>query len=220
MGISAGQKLMEIFDLLLGHFGPQHWWPGENEIEMIVGAILTQNTRWNNVKKAINNLKKEDLLSIESLHNIPPLKLAAIIRPAGYFNIKTRRLKNLTGFIMERYHGDIRSFLREETDTLREGLISIKGVGPETADSILLYAARRPVFVIDTYTYRILNRHNMADDGATYYELQELFMDSLPEDTKLFNEFHALIVRTGKEYCRRKPLCSMCPLEKFEEAFE
>ena len=206
---------MEMFDLLLEHFGPQNWWPGETELEIIVGAILTQNTNWNNVEKAIQNLKKKDLLTPESLHSISPLDLAEIIRPAGYFNIKTGRLKNLIRLIMERYNGDIDEFFRRDTGELREKLLSVKGVGPETADSILLYAAERPVFVVDTYTYRILNRHGISEDQATYYDLQEIFTDNLPEDVALFNEFHALIVRTGKEYCRRKPLCNICPLEKY-----
>ena len=213
---STGRKLMEMFDLMLNHFGPQHWWPGETEIEIIVGAILTQNTNWNNVEKAILNLKTDNLLSVEALYNALPSSLAENIRPAGYFNIKAGRLKNLINAIMEKYGGDITRFLNEETPKLREELISIRGVGPETADSILLYAAKRPVFVIDAYTHRILNRHGLSDDQVAYYDLQDLFMNNLPEDTGLFNEFHALIVRTGKEYCRRRPLCNLCPLEKWE----
>jgi len=212
---STGARLMEMFDLMLNHFGPQHWWPGEDALEMMVGAILTQNTSWNNVEKAIENLKKRGILNIEALNGIPISELAEEIRPAGYFNIKAARLKNLIKFIVERYDGDIPMLLMEKSDTLRECLLSIKGVGPETADSILLYAVERPVFVIDTYTHRILNRHGLADDQASYYELQELFTDNLAEDTGLFNEFHALIVRIGKEYCRRKPLCNICPLEKW-----
>ncbi|MFC1531903.1 endonuclease III domain-containing protein [Thermodesulfobacteriota bacterium] len=216
MQSSTGRKLMEMFDLMLTHFGPQHWWPGETEFEMMVGAILTQNTSWNNVEKAIENLKKDNLLSIKALHAASPLYLAQNIRPAGYFNIKTGRIKNLINFLMENYNGEIAGFLSEETGELKEKLISVKGVGPETADSILLYAAKRPVFVIDTYTHRILNRHGMEDDQNSYYDLQEFFMDNLPEDTMLFNEFHALIVKTGKEYCRRKRLCDICPLEKWK----
>jgi endonuclease-3 related protein len=212
---SAGARLMKMFNLMLNHFGPQHWWPGEDALEMMVGAILTQNTSWNNVEKAIENLKKRGILNIEALHEISIPELAEEIRPAGYFNIKAVRLKNLIKFIVERYNGDINNLFIENSDALREGLLSIKGVGPETADSILLYALERPVFVIDTYTHRILNRHGLADDQASYYELQELFTDSLAEDTGLFNEFHALIVRIGKEYCRRKPLCNICPLEKW-----
>lgn len=216
MSSSTSKKLMGMFDLMLAHFGPQHWWPSESELEMMVGAILTQNTSWSNVEKAVNNLKAKDFLSMKALHSLPLPVLAESIRSAGYFNIKAGRLKNLINFIVDRFQGDIELFLSEETDVMREGLLSVKGIGPETADSIILYAAGRPLFVIDAYTHRILNRHGMANDEATYYDLQGLFMDNLPEDTKLFNEFHALIVRTGKELCRKKPLCNICPLEKWE----
>ena len=204
---------MNMFELMLDHFGPQHWWPGETAIEIMVGAVLTQNTNWSNVEKAIENLKKENLLSVGSIHSISSTILAHSIRSAGYYNVKAGRLKNLIRFIMEKYHGDISYLLKDDTKNLRRGLLSVRGVGPETADSILLYAAKRPVFVVDTYTHRILNRHGMADEEAAYDDLQELFMNSLPEDSAIFNEFHALIVRTGKEYCRRRPLCSRCPLE-------
>lgn len=215
MKSSTNRRLMEMFDFILAYFGPQHWWPCESELEMMVGAILTQNTSWGNVEKAIVNLKANGLLSIESLHSLSLPVLAENIRPAGYFNIKAKRLKNLINFLVDSFQGDIELFLSEDTDVLREGLLSVKGIGPETADSILLYAVKRPIFVIDAYTHRILNRHGMANDEASYYDLQELFMDNLPEDTKLFNEFHALIVITGKELCRKKPLCSICPLEKW-----
>ena len=213
----TGKRLMEMYDLMLNHFGQQHWWPAEDALEMMVGAVLTQNTSWSNVEKAITGLKKRSILNIKALHDISVPELAEEIRPAGYFNIKAARLKNLIRFIFERYDGDISMLLMEKTDVLREGLLSIRGVGPETADSILLYAVGRPIFVIDSYTHRILNRHGLADDQASYHELQGLFMDNLAEDTGLFNEFHALIVRIGKQYCRRKPLCSICPLEKWGE---
>jgi endonuclease-3 related protein len=206
---------MEMYHLMLNHFGPQHWWPAADALEMMVGAILTQNTSWKNVEKAIKNLKKRSILNIRALHSISVPELAEEIRPAGYFNIKAARLKNLINFIVERYNGDVSMLLTEKTDILREGLLSIRGVGSETADSILLYAVGRPIFVIDSYTHRILNRHGLADDQASYHELQELFMDNLAEDTGLFNEFHALIVGIGKQYCRRKPLCGKCPLEKW-----
>ena len=203
---------MEMFNLMLDRFGSQHWWPGDTELEMMVGAILTQNTSWKNVDKAIANLKNKGLLDIERLHSISPAALAEEIRPAGYFNIKSVRLKNLINFLVERYEGDMSRFLSDETEALREGLLSVKGVGPETADSILLYAARRPVFVIDAYTYRILHRHGLIEDQMTYDELKELFESNLPADEGLFNEFHALIVRTAKEFCKGKPLCEACPL--------
>lgn len=204
---------MEMFDLLLAHFGPQSWWPAKSELEVIIGAILTQNTNWTNVEKAIFNLKNKDLVSLDRLVSLSVEDLAEVIRPAGYYNIKAKRLKNLINFIFDQYDGDLAGLLQEETDRLREGLLSVNGVGPETADSIILYAANRPLFVIDTYTHRILSRHAMAGEEATYYELQGLFMDHLPEDALLFNEFHALIVLTGKNYCRKNPLCDDCPLK-------
>lgn len=207
---------MNMFNFMLDHFGPQQWWPGETAIEIMVGAVLTQNTNWTNVEKAIDNLKRNNFLSVESMNNMSSTLLARCIRSAGYFNIKATRLKNLIGFIMEKYDGDIACLLKEDTNELRKGLLSISGVGPETADSILLYAANRPVFVIDAYTYRILNRHGLVAEQASYNGLQDLFMDNLPEDEELFNEFHALIVRTGKEYCRKRPLCNACPLENWE----
>jgi endonuclease III related protein len=210
--ISTGQKLMEMFNLMQDRFGSQDWWPGDTELEMMVGAILTQNTSWKNVDKAIANLKNKGLLDIERLHSISPAALAEEIRPAGYFNIKSVRLKNLINFLVERYERDMSRFLSDETEALREGLLSVKGVGPETADSILLYAVKRPVFVIDAYTYRILHRHGLIEDQVTYDELKELFESNLPADESLFNEFHALIVRTAKEFCKGKPLCEACPL--------
>lgn len=205
-----------MFELMLQHFGPQQWWPGDSPLEMMTGAILTQNTNWTNVEKAIGNLKDHDKLSIHALNNISIEELAVYIKPAGYFNVKAKRLKNLVRFIIERYDGDIDKFIIDNTDSQREGLLSVKGIGPETADSILLYAADKPSFVIDAYTYRILARHNMADDQTSYDELQTLFMDNLKPDAALFNEFHALIVKTGKEYCRKRPLCNICPLGKWE----
>ncbi len=197
---------------MLERLGPQHWWPGDGPFEMMVGALLTQNTSWTNVEKAISNLKRMNLLTVKGIHEIPGEKLAEVIRPAGYFNIKAARLKNLVNMLMERYEGNIFRLFDEDTEVQRTTLLSVKGIGPETADSIILYAANKPVFVIDAYTYRILNRHNMANDQATYDEMQELFMSNLETDHKLFNEFHALIVRTGKLYCSKTPKCDDCPL--------
>ena len=211
----SGQYLMEMFTLLSSHFGPQNWWPAETELEVMVGAVLTQNTNWKNVEKAIKNLKDKGLLSLEGLRSFAIAELAQEIRPAGYFNIKAKRLKNLIHFLVDQYEADLTLFLEDDTQRLRQGLLSVKGIGPETADSILLYAARRPVFVIDAYTHRILNRHGMTEEQTTYDELQALFMDHLTEDPALFNEFHALIVQAGKAYCRRIPLCNDCPLEQW-----
>ncbi|MEE9612375.1 MAG: endonuclease III domain-containing protein, partial [Desulfatiglandales bacterium] len=199
--------------LMLNHFGPQNWWPAETELEVMVGAVLTQNTNWKNVEKAIENLKRRGLLSLHGLRSLSIFELAEEIRPAGYFNIKAKRLKNLINFVVEGYQADLSRFLNEKTETLREGLLLVNGIGPETADNILLYAAHRPVFVIDAYTHRILKRHGMTDEQVTYHELQAIFMDHLADDPAFYNEFHALIVRTGKEYCRRNPLCNLCPLQ-------
>lgn len=211
----AGRRLMEMFDLMLDHFGPQNWWPADDAMEMMVGAILTQNTNWKNVEKAIDNLKKKKWLSLKELHMVSVQDLAELIKPAGYFNIKAKRLKNFVAFMMEAYGGNLSRFFEERTPALRSGLLSVKGIGPETADSILLYAAHRPVFVVDAYTYRVLHRHGLADEQATYDDIQAIFMDHLPEEPGLFNEFHALIVRTGKNYCKRIPFCNLCPLESW-----
>ena len=208
-------SLIEMFNLLLDHFGPQHWWPAETELEVMIGAVLTQNTNWKNVEMAIQSLKNRGLISLERLFSVAETDLAQEIRPAGYYNVKAGRLKNLICFIMDQYKGDLSALLDDEPQILRQGLLSVKGIGPETADSILLYAAKRPVFVIDTYTHRILRRHGMADEQTSYHELQQIFTKSLPENAAYFNEFHALIVQTGKNYCRKTPLCPRCPLEKW-----
>lgn len=211
----TGRRLTEMFDLLLAQFGPQHWWPGETPLEVMVGAVLTQNTNWKNVEKAIGNLKREGRLSVQGLRDLAKPDLARLIQPAGYYNIKASRLKNLIDFVWERVGPDLSDLFREEAGPLREALLSVKGIGPETADSILLYAAGHPVFVVDAYTHRILVRHGMAPEEASYDELQSLFMDHLPEDVSLYNEFHALIVMTGKTYCVRTPRCSTCPLDRW-----
>lgn len=214
----TGSRLTEMFDLLLAHFGPQHWWPGETPFEVMVGAVLTQNTNWKNVEKAIANLRREGRLSLEGLRDLALPDLASLIQPAGYYNIKAKRLKNLMDFVWERCGSSLPALFQEETKTLREGLLSVKGIGPETTDSILLYAARKPVFVVDAYTYRVLSRHGMVDEVETYDEVQDLFMGHLPEDEGLFNELHALIVCVGKTCCRKTPLCPECPLREWGPA--
>lgn len=212
----AGGKLVHMFHLMFERFGPQDWWPAETELEVMVGAILTQNTNWKNVEKAIANLKRKGLLSFEALSSLTVDELAEEIRPAGYFNVKAGRLKNLITFVQEHYDGKLNRCLQAETGVLREGFLSVKGVGPETADSMLLYAAQRPVFVVDTYSFRIMNRHGLVFEKAGYEDLQEIFTDNLPEDVELFNEFHALIVQIGKDYCRKNPRCEECPLNGWE----
>ena len=210
-------NLHEIYEILLDHFGPQGWWPGDTPLEIMIGAVLTQNTNWSNVSKAIDNLKNDNLLIFEKLNALPVEALAQKIKPAGYFNIKAARLKNLLNFIVKEHNGSLEEMFASDVHTLREEVLTVKGVGPETADSILLYAGNKPVFVVDAYTHRIFTRHEMvaAEDG--YYEIQEYFLLSLPEDIKLFNEYHALIVRLGKEFCKKsKPLCRQCPLGKLD----
>jgi endonuclease-3 related protein len=208
------EQLNEIYQLLFERFGPQHWWPGETRFEIITGAILTQNTNWANVEKAIKNLKSADLLIPEKLYRIDLSRLAELIRPAGYYNIKAKRLKNFMNWLFENYGGELANLENVDTDRLRAELLSIKGVGRETADSILLYAFDRPVFVVDAYTARIAFRHGLIEPQADYEQLRELFQSNLPQDYKLFNEYHALLVRLGKEFCRPKVRCHNCPLEK------
>ena len=208
-----GETLTEIYHLLFERFGPQHWWPGETQFEIIVGAILTQNTNWGNVEKAIANLKSADLLSPEKLHNIEVSQLAELIRPAGYYNIKAKRLKNFLDWFFENYDGKLSELENVDTERLRTELLGIKGVGRETADSILLYALDREIFVVDAYTARVAVRHGLIEPEADYEQLRELFQSNLAQDTKFFNEYHALLVKVGKEFCRPKARCAGCPLE-------
>lgn len=207
------KRLLSIYEKLHQEFGPRHWWPADTPFEVIIGAILTQNTAWSNVEKAIANLKRANLLNPAALNRVGTNRLAALIRPAGYYNIKAKRLKNFLKHLFRNFNGDLNKLLRLPTKALREGLLSVNGIGPETADSILLYAAKRPVFVIDAYTKRALLRHKIVTPGAGYDYMQSLFMNSLPNRIKLFNEYHALIVELGKRYCKKKPLCRLCPLQ-------
>jgi len=211
----VGTKLLEIYQILFDHFGPRNWWPADSAFEMIVGALLTQNTAWKNVEKAIMNLKHLGPITPEGLKRLPPSKLKDAIRPAGYYNQKTKRLQNIIEVLFKYYEGDLDLLFALPTETLRERLLAVSGIGPETADSILLYGAERPVFVIDTYTIRILSRHGLIAEEVSYAEAQEWIMDNLPFEVPLFNEFHALFVALGKEYCRPKPKCEGCPLENF-----
>ena len=206
----------EIYQRLLEHFGPQSWWPGETAIEIVVGAILTQNTNWSNVTKAIDRLRNNALLDFAALEELDPLVLAEYIRPSGYYNIKAVRLKNFLRMVRERYEGELDLLLGDSTQSARENLLSVRGIGPETADSILLYAGNHPVFVVDAYTYRIFFRHFLLSEPTEYHEVQEAFTDNLPQDVQLFNEYHALIVQLGKHFCKKSnPLCANCPLQDF-----
>ena len=210
--------LYSIYRKLYRAFGPQHWWPGDTPFEIAVGAILTQNTNWTNVEKAIKNLKSNHALSAQALHNIPPGELAELIRPAGYFNVKTKRLKSFIAFLINKYNGSMKKMTHKGIVSLREELLSIHGIGPETADSIILYALDKPVFVIDAYTKRVLSRHGIMDYSDSYDAFQAHFHDSLKKDVRLFNEFHALFVRTGKTFCKRQnPSCVKCPLKNSVE---
>lgn len=205
--------LRKIFDKLYAFYGPQNWWPGDTPFEVAVGAILTQNTNWSNVEKAISNLKKERVLNAKALYALPVNKLASLIKPSGYFNIKAKRLRSFLAFLADNYKGSLKQMAKEDLTSLRPKLLAVNGIGPETADSILLYALDKPVFVIDAYTKRVLSRHGVMGADATYDEYQALFHKELDEDLQLFNEFHALFVMVGKDYCKPKPLCERCPLK-------
>lgn len=211
--MTYSERIAGFYEAMLKRYGPQGWWPAETELECILGAILTQNTSWKNVEKAIGNLKRAGLISIDKLASIPTETLAKLIRPSGYFNQKARRIKSFIQFVIDSYDGNLKKMFDEDTDKLREKLLSIKGIGPETADSILLYAGKKPVFVVDAYTYRVLLRHGLISEDAGYEDIQKLFLRSLPKDQSLFSEYHALLVRVGKEHCRKKAVCSGCPLE-------
>ncbi|MBI5560077.1 MAG: endonuclease III domain-containing protein [Deltaproteobacteria bacterium] len=210
------EVLKGFYSALFSSFGPQRWWPGRTRFEVIAGAILTQNTNWGNVERAIRNLKRHRLLSPRGMHDLSAHELAGHIRPAGYFNIKAKRLKSFLNRLFDDYGGSIDNLFKKRTDLLRRELLSINGIGPETADSILLYGAARPVFVVDAYTRRILSRHGIIGGNPGYEDMRKLFMDNLHRDVRMFNEYHALFVRAGKDYCKTKnPLCGKCPLGEF-----
>jgi endonuclease-3 related protein len=208
--------LRAAFKAMLDHFGPQHWWPGDSSLEIAIGAILTQNTSWRNVTKALDNLKGRDVMDPHALDRLPLAELAELIRPAGYFRLKAKRLKNFLRWLVDRFDGSMDAMAAVGLSTLREELLSINGIGPETADSILLYAVGKPTFVVDAYTHRIAVRHGWIDPEAGYDELKEYFEGLLPGDVATLNEMHALIVNVGKRLCRpREALCGDCPLKPF-----
>jgi len=215
----AGQQdsmrnlLMEIYDRLYKAYGPRHWWPGETSFEVMVGAILTQNTSWKNVERAIQCLKRKGVLNIDGIHKLKKSVLASLIKSSGYYRIKANRLKTFVDFLFENYDGNINRMRKEELKALRQKLLGVKGIGPETADSILLYGLGKPTFVVDAYTKRVLSRHRMVSERASYEEIQRVFMKHLPHDKGLFNEYHALFVHLGKRVCKKIPRCDICPLK-------
>jgi endonuclease-3 related protein len=208
--------LRSYYDALFREHGPQNWWPGRTRFEIIVGAILVQNTAWTNVERAIVNLRRERLLSPTAMERVPQAKLAGLIRSSGYFRQKARKLKEFVRFLRKEYGGSLDRMFRAPTAVLREQLLVVHGIGPETADSILLYAGGHPVFVVDAYTKRVLERHQLIHAKATYEGIRNLFEQSLPNSVSLFNEYHALIVHTGKHFCKsRVAHCSVCPLNPY-----
>jgi endonuclease-3 related protein len=209
------QKLERYYRRLLKAYGPQHWWPADSRFEIMIGAILTQNTAWNNVERAVANLKREGLMTSGALDRVSLSRLAKMIRPSGYFRVKAGRIKAFVRFLIQQYGGDLKRMMSEPASILRSKLLSVKGIGPETADSILLYAMEVPVFVIDTYTRRVLSRHRMTPSKVSYDSLQRYFMDRLQPRPDLYNEFHALLVKVGKEHCKPTPACQGCPLKVY-----
>ena len=219
--MKASKKLRKIHKALLDHYGPQNWWPGDSEFEICIGAILTQNTSWHNVEKAIGNLKAGNLLKPEALYKLPVYELAQLIIPSGYYNIKADRLRNFLEFLVAQNGGSFKRVFSGGIDEVRKRLLSVRGIGPETADSMILYAGGLPVFVIDAYTMRIFTRLGLCRQNVSYPDLQRLFMNNLkPADTSLFNEYHALLVRLGKQVCKKKPVCSECPIAEMCEAYK
>ncbi len=206
--------VQEIYDRLFHAYGHQHWWPGDTPFEVMVGAVLVQNTAWKNVEKAIGNLRDEGLLYPQSLYDLSLEELAELIRPAGYYRLKARRLHNLLALLVDRYDGSLKRMFQTDVHTLREELLGINGIGPETADSILLYAGEVPTFVVDTYTRRVLARHGWIDFDASYDEIKDFFESGLEKDAVFYNEYHALLVRVGHSHCRKTPKCEGCPLSE------
>jgi endonuclease III related protein len=213
VALEAQPVLHAYYDALFVAHGPQHWWPGRTRFEVIVGAILTQNTSWTNVERAIRALREKRLLTVGAMEQVSVRELARLIHSSGYFRQKARKLKEFVRFLRSQHHGSLSKMFQTPTAVLREQLLAVHGIGPETADSILLYAGKHPVFVVDAYTRRILQRHGLARGKESYEDIRKLFEKSLPANRKLFNEYHALIVHAGKHYCRAKaPLCSSCAL--------
>jgi len=194
-------------------FGPRQWWPGETPFEVVIGAILTQNTNWSNVEKAIKNLKTAGKLSPEGIYGLSTTELAVLIKPSGFFNVKAKRVKAFINWLFSKYDGNLSKMFARDLQTLRSELLSVKGIGPETADSILLYAGNMPTFVVDAYTHRIFSRHELIPEESTYDDMKSFFEENLPKDVQLFNEYHALLVNIGKMFCKPRKVCEPCPLK-------
>ncbi len=208
--------LAQYYQALFSTLGPQHWWPAKSAFEVIVAAFLTQNTSWRNVTLALENLRAARLLTPATLERIPETKLARLIRSSGYYRQKARKLKLFVRYLRTNHGGSLKKMFRTPLPRLRAELLELHGIGPETADAILLYAGGLPSFVVDAYTRRILERHGLAEPRATYHHIQDLFHSNLPPDPGLYNEYHALIVRASKDWChKRNPICSECPLAPF-----
>ncbi len=215
---NARRTLEEYYNSLLGVLGPQHWWPAKTPFEVIVGAILTQSMAWTNVERAVDNLRRENLLTPKAMERMQVGRLARLVRSSGYFRQKAKKLKAFVTFLRREFRGSLARMFRMPTNGLRKKLLDVHGIGPETADSILLYAGNHPVFVVDAYTKRVLVRHGWMGSGANYEEMRAFFEMNLDQDAQRFNEFHALLVQTGKHWCRpREPRCGECPLERFLE---
>ena len=207
--------LLDVYHVLHDTWGPQHWWPGETPLEVSVGAILTQNTAWANAEKAIQTLRQADALNLHVLHHVAVDQLEDWIRSAGTFRVKAKRLRAFTTLVVEEFDGSLNKLLDEPKDVLRNLLLNVHGIGPETADCIVLYAAHQPQFVVDAYTRRFMARHGWLRGFESYDKVADMFVMQLPADVGLYNEYHALIVRLGKEYCRTNPVCESCPLRHF-----
>ncbi len=206
---------MEMYEAMRGHFGHLNWWPGQTALEVCVGAVLTQNTNWANVEKALANLKAANAMSVKALYEMPLPRLAELIKPAGYYNIKAKRLRNFIAAVYKGFGDDLAAFLDRSVSTLREALLAVNGIGRETADSMILYAAHKPTFVVDAYTYRILLRHFLIAREDDYEAIKSLMESSLPAEVELYNDYHAQLVMVGKTYCRPVARCTGCPLERF-----
>lgn len=211
------RRPLSLYRHLLDYYGPQYWWPAETDLEMMVGAVLTQAVNWENASKAITNLKEEGVLNLSSLQEISLQDLSQLIKPSGYYRIKARRLKSLLSFIHREWQGDITRLKEGSLYEHRSRLLKVWGLGPETVDAILLYAGGYPIFVVDTYTIRILGRLGLLARDSSYTTVQRYFMQNLPEDVHLFSSYHALLVVFGKDLCKKEPCCQDCFLQDLEK---